>query len=504
MAFGSDGDRSSPTKEEEGIATTSDGPTNEDSVAFVDDATEKRILRKLDRRIIPCVCWIYLMNFMDRVGIGNARLYGLEEELGLTGDQYQIAVSILFITYCLFETPSNLIIKKMQPARYIAGLVFFWGLVAIFTGFVNNFASLVACRLLLGTFEAGLFPGIMLYLTTFYHKRHISLRNAYFYSISAISGAVGGLVALGIGELDNHDGPEQGAGGWRAWRWIITINGIPTVLTAFVIPFILPNTPETAKFLTDDERRALLNLRSAEVGQTASGQELHKEDVMAGVKDWTIWALSIAQYCSHSVLYSFSVFLPTIIKEMGTWTPKQVQGLTVPVYALGFAVYLICANLSDRTQQRGLFCVGGGLTMILGYCLLIANYNMSMSFAGCFFVAMGLWTGSGSGMAWITVNQPRYGKRAFASGIFITIGNSAGVASPFLFSNKDAPEYRPGYGASIGMLVLAVCIHTAVYLHFKRLNKRKLSGQEDWRMEGKTEEEIAELGEHNPRYLYTL
>ncbi|KAF4958722.1 hypothetical protein FSARC_10947 [Fusarium sarcochroum] len=504
MALGSDGDRSSPSKEEEGIATTSDGPTNEDSVPFVDEETEKRILRKLDRRIIPCVCWIYLMNFMDRVGIGNARLYGLEKELGLTGDQYQLAVSILFVTYCLFETPSNLIIKKMQPARYIAGLVFFWGIVAIFTGFVSNFASLVACRLLLGTFEAGLFPGIMLYLTTFYHKRHISLRNAYFYSISAISGAVGGLVALGIGELDNHDGFEQGAGGWRAWRWIITINGIPTVLTAFVIPLILPNTPETAKFLTDDERRALLNLRSAEIGQTKSGQELHKEDVMAGVKDWTIWALSIAQYCSHSVLYSFSVFLPTIIKEMGTWTPKQVQGLTVPVYVLGFAVYLLCANLSDRTQQRGLFCVAGGVTMILGYCLLIANYSMGMSFAGCFFVAMGLWTGSGSGMAWITVNQPRYGKRAFASGIFITIGNSAGVASPFLFSNEHAPEYRPGYAASIGMLVLAVGIHTVVYLHFKRLNKRKLSGKEDWRMEGKTEEEINELGEHNPRYLYTL
>ncbi|EWG53890.1 hypothetical protein FVEG_12224 [Fusarium verticillioides 7600] len=504
MSIGSS-DRHSPSKEEEGgIATQSDGPTNERSVPYVSEQTEKRILRKLDRRIIPCVCWIYLMNFMDRVSIGNARLYGLEEELGLTRDQFQICVSILFVTYCLFETPSNLIIKKLQPARYIAGLVFFWGIVAICTGFVNNFGSMVACRLLLGFFEAGLFPGIMLYLTTFYHKKHISLRNAYFYSISAISGAVGGLVALGIGELDNWDGEGEGAAGWRAWRWILTINGIPTVLTAVFIPWILPNTPATAKFLTEEDRQNLLDLRAAEIGQTTSGQEMHKEDVIAGAKDWTIWALSIAQYCSHSVLYSFSVFLPTIIKQMGSWTDKQVQGLTVPVYAVGFFTYLICANISDRTQQRGLFCIGGGLTMILGYILLIANQSTAMSYAGCFIVAIGLWTGSGSGMAWITVNQPRYGKRAFASGIFITIGNSAGVAAPFLFSNDYEPHYRPGYGASIGMLALAVCIHTAVYLHFKRLNKRKLSGQEDWRMEGKTEEEIAELGEHNPRYMYTL
>lgn len=345
----------------------------------------------------------------------------------------------------------------------------------------------------------------MLYLTMFYNKRHISLRNAYFYSVSAISGAVGGLVAYGIGDLDNYDGYQMGAAGWRAWRWIITINGIPTVLTALVVPFILPNSPETAKFLSEEDRQSLSYLRAAEIGQTKSGQEMHKEDVMAGVKDWKIWALSFAQYCSHSVLYSFSVFLPTIIKQMNPeWDAALVQALTVPVYALGFFTYLICANISDRTQQRGIFCIGGGLTMIVGYCLLIANHSVAMSFAGTFIVAMGLWTGSGSGMAWITVNQPRYGKRAFASGIFITIGNSAGVASPFLFKNEDAPTYRPGYGASIGMLALAVVIHTTVYLHLKRQNKRKLSGKEDWRIEGKTEEEINEMGEHNPRYLYTL
>ncbi|KAF1349234.1 MFS general substrate transporter [Lizonia empirigonia] len=127
----------------------------------IDAQTEKMLLRKLDLRIIPMICWVYLMNFMDRVNIGNARLYGLEEDLGMRGNQYQIAVSILFVTYCLFETPSNMIIKKMQPARYLAVLVFFWGLVATFSAFVNTFAALVACRLLLGVFEAGLFPGVI-------------------------------------------------------------------------------------------------------------------------------------------------------------------------------------------------------------------------------------------------------------------------------------------------------------------------------------------------------
>jgi MFS family permease len=192
----------------------------------VDRETERRLLKKLDARIIPMVCWIYLMNFMDRVNIGNAKLYWLERDLGMSGNQYQLAVSLLFVTYVvsrheafssiylptyqIFETPSNMIIKRMQPARYLAGLVFCWGLVATFSAFVNNFAALVACRLLLGVFEAGLFPGVILYLSMFYNKRNLALRQAYFYGTSAISGALGGLVAYAIGELD-------GAAGWSGW-----------------------------------------------------------------------------------------------------------------------------------------------------------------------------------------------------------------------------------------------------------------------------------------------
>jgi MFS family permease len=475
------------------------------SIPVVDAETEARLIKKLDRRIIPVCCWIYLMNFMDRVGIGNARVFGIEEDLGMVKDsnQFQLAVSILFVTYCLFETPSNLIIKRMKPARYLAGLVFIWGVIATFTGFVHNYAALIACRLLLGLFEAGLFPGIMLYLTTFYTKRHISLRNAYFYSISAISGAVGGLVSYGIGQLDN-DG--MGTAGWRAWRWIITINGIPTILTAPLVLWILPNDPETASFLSEEDRRNLILLRQAEIGQTTSGQQMHKEDVIAGIKDWKIWALSFAQFCSHSVLYSFSVFLPTIIRDMGQaeWGPAEINALTIPVYIVGFGTYLCVAFYSDRIQQRGIFCLAGAFVMIIGYALLLAHQSVAMSFVGCFFVSAGLWACSGSGMAWITVNQPRYGKRAFASGIFITIGNAAGVPAPFLYTDRYSPRYIPGYSATIGMLFVAMFIHSTIYFHFRRKNIRKQAGLEDWRIEGKTEEEINEMGEHNPRYMYTL
>ena len=432
-----------------------------------------------------------------------------------SGNKYQLAVGILFVTYCvstmfdmilqkklttaqLFETPSNMIIKRLQPARYLAGLVFFWGLVATFTAFVDSFAALVACRLLLGVFEAGLFPGVILYLSMFYNKKSVSLRNAYFYGTSAIAGALGGLVAYAIGELD-------GAGGWRGWRWIIVINGIPTVLTAFLVPFVLPNSPETASFLTEEDRRNLILLRELEVGQTKAAQLLHKEDVKAGAKDWKTWAFAIGQFIGLGMLYSFSVFLPTIIFEMGAgWSKQVVQALTMPVYFLGFTVYLVSAWYSDKTQQRGIFCLGGFLTCMLGYIFLIADQGVGLSFAGCFVVAMGLWTSTGAAMSWLGVNNPRYGKRAFASGMQITIGNAAGVSAPFLFNNADAPTYYPGYGATIALLALGAGIYATLHFWYRAQNKRKLEGKEDYRMEGLSEEEIAELGEHNPRFFYTI
>lgn len=199
----------------------------------------------------------------------------------------------------------------------------------------------------------------------------------------------------------------------------------------------------------------------------------------------------------------FTNLTQTIIKGFNDeWTPQLVQALTIPVYFVGFASYIICAWISDRMQQRGIFVIAGFCVCLVGYIFLIINKGLGLSFAGTFVVSAGLWVSTGIAFSWIVVNNPRYGKRAFASGMQITIGNCSGVAAPFLYYH-DRPLFRPGYGAQIGLLVLGIALYTALHFYFRMANKRKLSGKEDWRMEGKTEEEIAEMGEDNPRYLYT-
>ncbi|GAB7365191.1 hypothetical protein MBLNU230_g6277t1 [Neophaeotheca triangularis] len=466
----------------------------------VDEATERKILAKLDRRIIPMATkvWIYLMNMMDRVNIGNGRLFGLEEDLGMSddGQDYRIAVAVLFITYCLFEAPSNMIIKRMQPARYLAGLVLAWGIVATFTAFVDSLGSMVACRLLLGLFEAGLFPGVILYLTMFYGKRRIAVRVAYFFATSAASGIAGGLVSYGISYIDGY-------AGWRAWRWIILINGIPTVVTGLIVPFVLPNSPESAKFLSEEDKRNMVKMRLKELGHAHNANNLVKADVIDGLKDWTTWAYAIIQYCINNMLYSFSVFLPTVINGMGTWTAAEVQAMTVPIYSAGAIVYVCNARLSDKVQRRGYFTIVSISVSIFGYCLLIANQGVAMSYAGCMFVAMGLYSAGGIQLAWLTVNNPRYGKRAIMSGLQLTIGNAAGVASPWMFEDVYAPTYYPGYGATIGLLALGLVGMITLEIHYKRENKKRDRGERDYFLEGMPEEQVMELGEKHPEYRFT-
>ncbi|KAH8817308.1 putative MFS transporter [Xylogone sp. PMI_703] len=486
-----------PTKEEVVLPGSEEQAVEGSVSSSIDSKREKALLRKLDLALIPIIMLLYLFSFLDRVNIGNAKLYGLEEDLGLKGDQYQVTVSILFVTYCSFEVPSNLVLKKFKPGRYISVITIIWGVIATLTGLVHSYGALIACRLLLGIFEAGLFPGLLTYLTMFYTKKELALRVGYLFVSAALAGAVGGLIAYGIGFMD-------GTSGLRAWRWILIIEGLPSVVTGVACWLVLPNSPDSAKFLNDEERLLLVTMRQREVGQTVDAQKFHWADVKEGAKDWHLWIFSIAAFCEDIMLYGFSTFLPTIIKGLGTWTAPEVQALTIPVYAVGAISYLIVARLSDAQQRRGIYASAFAFISVIGYILLISNKSSAASFVGCFLVATGLYVSVGIPLAWLPSNKPRYGKRALATGMQLTCGNIAGVAAPFLFQTSDAPKYYTGYGVSLALITLSGSIFAFMNWYYARTNRNRATGKEDWKIEGKTDKEIDEMGDYNPRYIYTI
>ncbi|KAL9022904.1 MAG: hypothetical protein Q9180_008500, partial [Flavoplaca navasiana] len=357
-------------------------------VPEIDYAAEKKLVRKLDIRIIPLFMLLYLFSFLDRVNIGNARLYGLEEDLGLEENQYQIAVSILFVTYLLSEVPSNLVLKKFTPSRWISFIATSWGIIATLTGITQNYAGLIVCRLLLGLVEGGLFPGATVYLTLFYTKRELALRVGYLFISAAIAGAVGGLLAYGIGFMD-------GVAGQRGWRWILIIEGLPSVVVGIATWFLLADSPETAFYLSSEEKQLINVRRARQLGQTVSAQEFHKADVYAAFKDWKVYAFCVGQFGTDTMLYGYSTFLPTIIKGLGTWTTAETQALTIPCYTLGALSYVVMARLSDIQQRRGLYTVIFGAISVIGYGILVSDASTGVHYLGCFLVAMGLYVTTG-------------------------------------------------------------------------------------------------------------
>ena len=263
------------------------------------------------------------------------------------------------------------------------------------------------------------------YLTLFYTKKELALRIGYLFVSAALAGATGGLLAYAIGFMD-------GTAGLHGWRWIMIIEGLPTVVLGIATWWILADDPAHAYYLSPAEKGLMIIRQNRQAGQTASAQKFHKQDVKYGLIDWKVYAFCIAQFGADTMLYGYSTFLPTIIKSFGQWSTAQVQALTIPCYVLGAVTYLLVARLSDRQQLRGLYCVIFGAISVIGYGIMIADTSPSVHYFGCFVIALGLYVVVGLPLAWLPSNMPRYGKRTTATGLQLTIGNTSGIMAPFV------------------------------------------------------------------------
>ncbi|KLU81121.1 hypothetical protein MAPG_00216 [Magnaporthiopsis poae ATCC 64411] len=204
---------------------------------------ERALVWKQDRAILPLSAAIYFLCYLDRSNIGNARIlnaatgHDMQTETGTTSYQFTIALMVFLIAYAIFEVPSNMLLKKLRPSRWIAFLMISWGAMTMGLGGVHDFAGMAALRFFLGMFEAGLFPGLVYYLTFWYKSDERSLRVALILASATLAGAFGGAIAYGIGHMN-------GVQGMSAWRWLFVLEGIPSCLSAVLVWFLLPDYPE--------------------------------------------------------------------------------------------------------------------------------------------------------------------------------------------------------------------------------------------------------------------
>ena len=229
-----------------------------------------RTLRKMDLRLIPMLAILYLLSFLDRGNIGNAKIQGLETDLKLTGPQYSLCATVFFFTYCAFEIPSNLLLKRFRPSIWLPSIMVAWGTVMTLMGVVQSYHGLLIARIFLGVAESGLYPGVAYYLTMWYCTDELALRQGMFFSAASVAGAFSGLLAYAIAKMD-------GVGGYAGWRWIFILEGLLTVVVAVSAFFLLHDFPDTARFLTVEERAWVVH-RLKYQGSKKSGRAIAESD----------------------------------------------------------------------------------------------------------------------------------------------------------------------------------------------------------------------------------
>jgi sugar phosphate permease len=179
------------------------------------------------------------------------------------------------------------------------------------------------------------------------------------------------------------------------------IEGLPTLVLGIATWWWLADEPESAYYLSKEEKALVMVRKERQIGYSKSGDHFHKEDMILAFKDWKVWVICIGQFGADAVLYGYSTFLPTIIKGLGKWTTAQSQALTVPCYAVGAICYLLVARLSDHQQRRGLYATIFGVICVVGYGILISKSSPGVHFFGCFVVAAGLYAIVGIPLSWL-------------------------------------------------------------------------------------------------------
>ncbi|KAK5045172.1 hypothetical protein LTR84_009505 [Exophiala bonariae] len=438
--------------------------TSSDKEIDLEGVNEKALVRKLDRRLLPPLTLLYLLSFLDRSNVGNARIEGLVTDLHITGNQYLTGLTLYFIGYVLFEVPCNIVLKIWSPRLWFPTLTVIWGVVATLMGVTQNRAGFFAVRFFLGVAESGLFPGIVFYLAMWYKRNERQFRVALFFSAASLAGAFGGILAWGIAHM-------RGVGGYGGWRWIFILEGLLTIVIAAGAYFFIYNYPDTASFLSDSERAAVQH-RLKEDSDATEDEAFNWHNVRKAFTDIKVYLYALGFHTMSLPLYTLSLFLPSIIRGLG-YTAAQAQLMTIPPYAIAFVATITSAVLSEKYHFRAPIILGSTSFAIIGYILLLTDHRPGVSYLGTIFAATGIYPSVALVLAWPANNVSGQTKRAIANALQISIGNLGAVLGTQLYRTETAPRYYLGHGFALGYLVANLVVVSTLWYVLKRENTRK-------------------------------
>jgi MFS transporter, ACS family, tartrate transporter len=389
---------------------------------MVANPMEAALVRKLKIRLLPFLVVLFVLAFIDRINLGFAALT-MNQELAITTQQFGFAAGIFFWGYFLFEIPSNLILHKIGARVWIARILITWGAIATLTGFVHSVHQLYVARFALGIAESGYFPGIVLYLGYWFRQRE---------KAQAIA-----LILIGIPLASILGGPISGFIldharwlGLSSWRWLLILEGVPAATLAFLVPFLLPSKPGEAKFLTADEKAWIAEKleREDRLKLAAKKQSISVARTLLNPR---VWHVACIGFCHGFASYTFSFWLPQVMKSLFGGRSNTLVGIAVMIPSLLALVAMVVASRhSDRTLERRYHLAI--LSVLAGIAFLLLGVPRSPLFSVVLFSAVAVGNYSFLPIFFSLPGEFLTGSSAAAGIALVTsVTNLGGFAGPF-------------------------------------------------------------------------
>ncbi|KAI5363036.1 putative major facilitator superfamily, MFS transporter superfamily [Septoria linicola] len=439
---------------------------------------DARVRRKLDTRLVLFVALLYMMAFLDRSNIGNAKTAGLTKDLNLSDSQFQWLLTAFYITYVLFEW-LTLCYKIFPPHIYIATCVFIWGVIASLQSLVTSFGFLLALRALLGIGEAA-FVGMPIYLSFFFRREELAFRTGVFIAAAPLATSFASSLAYLIVRFGSSIPIAN-------WRLLFLLEGFPACLVAIWTFHWFPDSPGVARWLTSRERKvASLRMRSevASSSKSPSGSlPRHKQpfawsSVANTLSDPKSYVTALMFFCCNVAFSSMPVFLPTILTSMGS-TPLASQLLAAWPNLFAFFTVLITAYLSDRYNTRWKPIVFHSLLACSGYLLLTlaGHFHLSQGvrYAAVFPICAGFFCCVTIVITWTVNNQKSDEGKGTGMAVLNVVGQMGPLVGTRLYPDEEGPEYTKGMAVCAFAMMMVGVLAIVLRWVLKRENRKMRS-----------------------------
>jgi len=431
--------------------------------------------------------------------LGNAKLAGFEADLGLKGYDYNTVLSVFYISYILFEIPSNMACKWIGPGWYIPSITLGFGIASIGTAFVTNMQAAAGVRFILGILEAGMMPGIAYYMSRWYRRSELAFRLALYIVMAPLAGAFGGLLASGILTLSHF-------GSLHRWRMIFAIEGIITCGLSLIAFVTLTDRPATARWLSQEEKDlAIARVKSERLAATELLDKIDVKKTLRGIFNPVTLATSMIFLLNNITVQGLAFFAPTIVRTIYPKNSVVSQQLySVPPFVVGAFFTVLLPYLSWKMDKRMVFFIAGAPLIMMGYIMFLASTNPHVRYGATFVVASGAFFFGALCSAHISNNVVSDTARSSAIGTGVMFGNVGGLIATWSFLPFDGPNYRIGNGLNLATSSLTLVLSVLLLVWMVADNKKREKRNVDEELASLTQKQIQDLDWRHPAFRWRL